>query len=87
MAHLADYDTENKYKAAILKTDRLTPLDTEEVREIMLEVKDPDFACEVDQSFGVRSKRQMSLETNSITAYTVSPTCLLKRMESRTSHF
>ena len=56
MAHLADYDTENKYQAEILKTDRLTPLDTEEVREIMLEVKDPDFACEVDQSFGVLIK-------------------------------
>ena len=55
MAHLADFDIENKYKATIKNTSRLTPLDTEEVREILLEAQ-PEFKCEVDQSFGVLVK-------------------------------
>ncbi|HQU60473.1 MAG: hypothetical protein KDD02_20785 [Phaeodactylibacter sp.] len=38
------------------KTERLTPADTEEVREIVLEVKQPGFDCHVDQSFGVLVK-------------------------------
>ena len=52
MAHLADYNTEIKYQATIKQTERLTPLDTEEVREIRMEV-DSEFDCDVDQSFGV----------------------------------
>ena len=56
MASLADYNTENKYQAIVKKTERLTPPDTEEVREIVLEVKQPEFNCEVDQSFGVLVK-------------------------------
>ncbi len=52
MAHLADFNTEKKYKATVKKTERLTPRDTEEVREIQLEVE-PGFECQVDQSFGV----------------------------------
>ncbi len=55
MAHLADFNTENSYKATIKKTDRLTPSDTEEVREITLEIQ-PGFQCQVDQSFGVLVK-------------------------------
>ncbi|MCW5515732.1 hypothetical protein [Muriicola sp. Z0-33] len=53
MAHLSDFDIEKQYKAVVKNTSRLTPPDTEEVREIVLEVKDPEFECEVDQSFGV----------------------------------
>lgn len=56
MAHLSDYNTNNKYIATVKKTKRLTPEDTEEVREILLEVQDPEFHCEVDQSFGVLVK-------------------------------
>ena len=56
MAHLSDFDTEKRYKAVVKNTVRLTPPDTDEVREIVLEVKDPEFECEVDQSFGVLSK-------------------------------
>ncbi|MCB0558378.1 MAG: ferredoxin-NADP reductase [Lewinellaceae bacterium] len=56
MANLADYNTKNKYQAVVKKTERLTPPDTEEVREIVLEVKQPEFNCEVDQSFGVLVK-------------------------------
>jgi ferredoxin--NADP+ reductase len=56
MAHLLDFDTEKRYQAIVKGTSRLTPHDTEEVREIILEVKDPKFECEVDQSFGVLVK-------------------------------
>ena len=56
MAHLSDYDIEKQYQATVKKTARLTPLDTEEVREILLEVKQPEFECQVDQSFGVLVK-------------------------------
>jgi ferredoxin--NADP+ reductase len=56
MAYLADFDTENRYEATVKKTRRLTPIDTEEVREILLEVKQPEFQCKVDQSFGVLVK-------------------------------
>ncbi|MCA6074031.1 ferredoxin-NADP reductase [Fulvivirga sedimenti] len=53
MAHLSDYSTDKQYQATVMRTERLTPADTEEVREIMLEVDQPDFSCQVDQSFGV----------------------------------
>jgi len=53
MAHLSDFDIEKRYTAVVKNTSRLTPKNTEEVREIVLEVKDPEFECEVDQSFGV----------------------------------
>ncbi|MDH3650870.1 MAG: hypothetical protein OEQ53_14385, partial [Saprospiraceae bacterium] len=53
MAHLADYNTEKKFQAIIKKTERLTPVETEEVREIVLEIRQPGFECQVDQSFGV----------------------------------
>jgi ferredoxin--NADP+ reductase len=53
MAQLADYNVDTRYQAKVLSTKRLTPPETDEVREIVLEVQDPDFTCEVDQSFGV----------------------------------
>jgi ferredoxin--NADP+ reductase len=53
MAHLSDLNTKKHYQAKVKKTERLTPADADEVREIVLEVQDPDFACQVDQSFGV----------------------------------
>lgn len=56
MAHLADFKTEDRYKAIIKSSERMTPLNTEEIREILLEVTDKDFNCEVDQSFGVLVK-------------------------------
>ncbi len=55
MAHLADFNIDQKYQATIKKSERLTPPDTEEVREIILEV-DPGFEVRVDQSFGVLVK-------------------------------
>ncbi|MCF8244754.1 MAG: hypothetical protein K9J37_10010 [Saprospiraceae bacterium] len=56
MAHLADFSTENRYQAIVKKTNRLTPANTEEIREILLEVNQPNFECNVDQSFGVLVK-------------------------------
>ena len=53
MAHLADFNVDNKYRATVKKTERLTPANTEEIREIVLEVNQPGFECQVDQSFGV----------------------------------
>ncbi len=55
MAHLADFNTEKKFRATVKKTERLTPANTEEVREILLEVQ-PEFNVKVDQSFGVLVK-------------------------------
>lgn len=53
MAHIADYKTDKQYQAIIKKSQRLTPENTEEIREISLEVKQPEFVCKIDQSFGV----------------------------------
>lgn len=53
MAHLSDYDIRKQYSAVVQKSERLTPEDSEEVREILLEVQDKSFECQVDQSFGV----------------------------------
>jgi len=53
MARLADFNTEKQYQAIIKKSERLTPANTEEIREIVLEIKQPEFYCEIDQSFGV----------------------------------
>lgn len=56
MARLADLNTDNQYKATVKKTERLTPPDTEEVRELLLEVDKPGFEFQIDQSFGVLVK-------------------------------
>lgn len=53
MAHLTEYDTLRQYNATIKKTKRLTPEDSDEVRELVVQVADPAFACTVNQSFGV----------------------------------
>ncbi len=53
MAHLSDYDTRKKYDAIIKKSRRMSPEDTDEVREILLEISQPEFECQIDQSFGV----------------------------------
>lgn len=53
MAQLADYNTDKKYQAVVKATQRLTPADTDEIREIEIEVQQKGFDCQVDQSFGV----------------------------------
>ena len=53
MTYIADLNIEQKYQAVVRDSRRLTPENTDEVREILLEVIDPEFVCKVDQSFGV----------------------------------
>lgn len=53
MTRISDFDISTSYSATIRSSTRLTPLETEEIREIMLEVKQPEFDCQIDQSFGV----------------------------------
>jgi len=53
MARLTDFNTDNTFQATVLQSVRLTPPDTEEVRELLLEVERPGFEFQVDQSFGV----------------------------------
>lgn len=56
MASISDFSKEQQFEAVVLKTVRLTPPPSEEVREIVLQVKDPNFHCSVNQSFGVLVK-------------------------------
>jgi ferredoxin--NADP+ reductase len=58
MAHLSDYLSGNHYTARVKSTQRLTPAESEEIREIVVEVLDSDFQCNVDQSFGVVVKHK-----------------------------
>ena len=53
MAQLSDYLSGTHYKAIVRGNKRITPLDTEDIREIQIEVQDKNFHCNVDQSFGV----------------------------------
>jgi len=53
MAHLSDYLSGTHYKAIVKSTKRVTPIESEDIREITIEVQDADFHCNVDQSFGV----------------------------------
>jgi ferredoxin--NADP+ reductase len=53
MAHISEYDIDKQYQAKVKKSERLTPVETDEVRELLLEVQQPEFQCRVDQSFGV----------------------------------
>jgi ferredoxin--NADP+ reductase len=57
MARLADFNINQQFKAVVQATKRLTPQDTEEIREIILEVQEPSFDCKVNQSFGVLIKQ------------------------------
>ncbi|NNJ56025.1 MAG: ferredoxin-NADP reductase, partial [Bacteroidia bacterium] len=53
MTRLTDYYIEKQSIAKVVKTERLTPLEKEEIREISLEIQGDDFPCTVNQSFGV----------------------------------
>jgi ferredoxin--NADP+ reductase len=51
---LEDYDTEPRYRATVVSTERITPeASDEEVRELVLDVDRPDFAYQGGQSIGV----------------------------------
>jgi ferredoxin--NADP+ reductase len=50
---LEDYDTEPRYRATVVCTERITSEESDEVRELVLDVDRPDFPFEVGQSIGV----------------------------------
>jgi ferredoxin--NADP+ reductase len=52
--HLEEYDTESRYQATVVSNARITSAASdEEVRELVLDVKRPDFPYELGQSIGV----------------------------------
>lgn len=53
MMHLSDLDIEDRYKARVKQSTRLTPQSTEEIREILLEIDRPELVYKVGQSIGV----------------------------------
>jgi len=51
---LQNYDTDNRHQATVVSSERITPVEsTEEVRELVLEVDQPEFTFKVGQSIGV----------------------------------
>lgn len=53
MTSINEYKTEPRYKAKVVESIRFTPESLDEIREITLEVRDENFKCTVNQSFGV----------------------------------
>jgi ferredoxin--NADP+ reductase len=53
MARLEDYDTSNQFVGTVKENTRITPEETEEVRDIILEVNDSNLELEPGQSVGV----------------------------------
>lgn len=58
MTYLSALDTTQQYTGKVKKTQRLTPANAEEIREIVFEVNHPEFNVKVDQSFGVLVKHK-----------------------------
>ncbi|MFT7289465.1 MAG: ferredoxin--NADP+ reductase [Halieaceae bacterium] len=50
---LPHYESANSYAARIVTSERITPAETEEVREILIEVDAPGLLCAPGQSIGV----------------------------------
>lgn len=51
---LDDFDTETRYTATVVSSTRITPQESdEEVRELILEIDEPDFTYEIGQSIGI----------------------------------
>ena len=53
MARLEDYDTTNQFVCEVKESTRISPGETEEVRDIILEVNNKDLVLEPGQSVGV----------------------------------
>jgi ferredoxin--NADP+ reductase len=52
--HLADYDTQRRYQATLISSERITPGGSEEeVRELLLELEQPETPPRVGHSIGV----------------------------------
>ena len=56
VTHLEDYDTEQRFQAAVVSSERITPEESDvEVRELTLDIQEPDFELQLGQSVGVIS--------------------------------
>jgi len=56
VTHLDDYDTEHRFEATLVSSERITPeASGVEVRELTLEIQQPDFDLQLGQSVGVLS--------------------------------
>ena len=56
VTHLEDYDTEQRFKAIVVESERITPEASDaEVRELTLELQQSDFELQLGQSVGVFS--------------------------------
>ena len=54
VTHLEDYDTEQRFQATVVASERITPeASGVEVRELTLDVQKPDFEFQLGQSIGV----------------------------------
>ncbi|MCB1020390.1 MAG: ferredoxin-NADP reductase [Acidobacteria bacterium] len=48
-----EYDTSERFTAKLVSSDRITPYEADEIREIVLDVDRPGFDYEVGQSIGI----------------------------------
>jgi ferredoxin--NADP+ reductase len=56
VTHLEDYDTEQRIRAIVVSSERITPEASDaEVRELTLEIQQPDFEIQLGQNIGVLS--------------------------------
>jgi ferredoxin--NADP+ reductase len=56
VTHLEDYDTEQRFQAIVVQSERITPEASDvEVRELTLDIQQPDFELQLGQSVGVLS--------------------------------
>ena len=56
VTHLEDYDTEQRFQATVVSSERITPEESDvEVRELTLDIQQPDFELQLGQSVGVIS--------------------------------
>ena len=56
VTHLEDYDTEQRFQATVVSSERITPEESDvEVRELTLDIQEPDFELHLGQSVGVIS--------------------------------
>ena len=56
VTHLDDYNTEQRFQAMLVSSEKITPEASGiEVRELTLDVQNPDFALELGQNVGVLS--------------------------------
>ena len=53
VTRLEDYDTDQQFQATVVSSERITPEDTAEVRELTLDIDKPGFELELGQSVGV----------------------------------